>query len=50
MLHGVRSVDPHPLGMEGGYGMTERRLFMRVVLPARCRRSLSASARARHHG
>jgi sulfonate transport system permease protein len=32
-LHGVRSVDPHLLEMGRAYGMTERRLFMRVVLP-----------------
>jgi sulfonate transport system permease protein len=32
-LHGVRSVDPHLLEMGRAYGMSERALFLRVVLP-----------------
>src|SRR3984957_2460801 len=32
-LHGVRSVDPQLLEMGRAYGMSERRLFLRVVLP-----------------
>ena len=32
-LHGVRSVDPHLLEMGRAYGMSERSLFLRVVLP-----------------
>jgi sulfonate transport system permease protein len=32
-LHGVRSVDPHLLEMARAYGMPERSVFLRVVLP-----------------
>jgi sulfonate transport system permease protein len=32
-LHGVRSVDPHLLEMGRAYGMSERALFLRIVLP-----------------
>jgi sulfonate transport system permease protein len=32
-LHGVRSVDPHLLEMGRAYGMSERTLLLRVVLP-----------------
>ena len=32
-LHGVRSVDGHLLEMGRAYGMSERRLFLSVVLP-----------------
>jgi sulfonate transport system permease protein len=32
-LHGVRSVDRHLLEMGRAYGMSERALFLRVVLP-----------------
>jgi sulfonate transport system permease protein len=32
-LHGVRSVDPHLLEMGRAYGMSDRTLFLRVVLP-----------------
>jgi sulfonate transport system permease protein len=32
-LHGVRSVDPHLLEMGRAYGMSERALFVRIVLP-----------------
>jgi sulfonate transport system permease protein len=32
-MHGVRSVDPHLLEMARAYGMSERSVFLRVVLP-----------------
>jgi sulfonate transport system permease protein len=32
-LHGVRSVDPHLLEMGRAYGMSERAVFLRIVLP-----------------